>query len=519
MSNKTNTNHIAKKLGITKNDFKQFCLAVQELVSNPNLAHALVEKAIDQLREQGLEQPTVDDVADVIVPERKAERAARQAQFDAQQAQAEEKKCRKECITLIVMCIGKEIERRQGISRRRQDIARQHQDKLRTCRKKSARAVEVGRATKELRASFAADLKRQIEETQKIAAQKITAVEKALDGLKKRVIQLEKVKTSMASETIPFPAPSQVRRQSLNDAILRDPFAEDAEDSPAVSLVKTAESIHLVSQNSFLSLRDVNSSKRLNFWNDIYKHCVQLTANDTEFKFWDFREKVQNGTSPLTQKDLIPYMAAYSGHHYHKLRAAFVRTQFADLQGKKVEIVDWGCGQAVATCVLLDWLLENNILINISRITLIEPSSDSLKAGTQYVQRTLSGTQNVMKFIRTVNACLDNLTDKQIETDTSDIKIHLFSNILDVDGINLADLSARIMRCSRGQNRFICSSPRYGNCGTRLDQFKAFFAAKCSLTNLRSVDDNLFGEIFLFVNRQYGQDRVTRCERQFTATF
>lgn len=273
-------------------------------------------------------------------------------------------------------------------------------------------------------------------------------------------------------------------------------------------------------QTQFISLRNVQLYERLQYWSGIYEACVEsINDKHPEFNFSAFQQQAERGTLPLIEENLVPYIASYGGHHYHKLRAAFIRTHFADLQGKKIEIVDWGCGQAVATCVLLDWLLENNILINLSRITLIEPSLHSLEAGIKYVQRILLGVPEVTTFVRTANVYLNDLTDEQVETNTGDTKIHLFSNILDVDGINLADLSARIMRCSHGQNRFICSSPRYNNRETRLDQFKAFFAARCSLTNSRSVDDNLYGEIFSFIRRQYARDRITRCERQFTATF
>jgi hypothetical protein len=81
------------------------------------------------------------------------------------------------------------------------------------------------------------------------------------------------------------------------------------------------------------------------------------------------------------EAECIRYIALYGRHHFHKLYAAFDSTKLEELEGKNIQIIDWGCGQALASCILIDYLIEKNISPNILSITLIEPSQIALNRG------------------------------------------------------------------------------------------------------------------------------------------
>jgi hypothetical protein len=209
------------------------------------------------------------------------------------------------------------------------------------------------------------------------------------------------------------------------------------------------------------------------------------------------------------------YIAFYGGHHFHKLYAAFGQTNFDFTKGKKIEIVDWGCGQAIATCVLIDYLIKKQIQPNIVSITLIDPSAIALRRGYQFVNQMFDPDFPKNLTIRTVNKYIDDLTIRDLVTDSDTLKVHLFSNILDIEEFSLIQLHKLIIGSLKGHNRFICTSPgnerRY-----RLDDFHNLFLDSHKLRLVRKNDEPLYEKIFHFKTKIYEICKISRCERQFT---
>ena len=78
--------------------------------------------------------------------------------------------------------------------------------------------------------------------------------------------------------------------------------------------------------------------------------------------------------------------------------------------------------------------------------------------------------------ISVFNGYLDSVTETNLVTDRNNIKIHLFSNILDVPEIDLRHLFRVISNSSKGYNLFICVSPNINAYRTgRLDTFMDYF--------------------------------------------
>ena len=116
---------------------------------------------------------------------------------------------------------------------------------------------------------------------------------------------------------------------------------------------------------------------------------------------------------------------------------------------KDVEIIDYGCRDGLATLLFLE-KFYSDFKKGISKIKLIEPSSLALKRARIISQRY---SPNIVH----INKKLDDLETKDLETDQSLWKIHLFSNILDIDDFDLSTLFNEIIK-SKGDHTFLAVS-------------------------------------------------------------
>jgi hypothetical protein len=166
-------------------------------------------------------------------------------------------------------------------------------------------------------------------------------------------------------------------------------------------------------------------------------------------------------------------MNSYGKMHYQKLRTSFEYLP-KNTFNEKVNIVDWACGQAMASMTFLDHLNEKNIQADINQITLIEPSEIALKRGALHIKKYLPKAN-----IATINKDLDSLTDTDFKNSKTATYLHLFSNILDIYLFSLTDLIQRLEKNFKGTNYFVCVSPYINDIKTnRLDTFMKSFSDK-----------------------------------------
>ncbi|MDZ8108882.1 MAG: hypothetical protein RM338_25110 [Nostoc sp. DedQUE12a] len=246
------------------------------------------------------------------------------------------------------------------------------------------------------------------------------------------------------------------------------------------------------------------------FFDDIYKPKIEKLPLLCDVDI-DHGRKVLN-----TEAECDKYIALYGGHHFHKLYAAFPSTNFQYTEGKSIEIIDWGCGQALATCVLIDYLIEKCIRPKIELITLIEPSSIALWRGYSFVRQMLQPTFCNNSLITTVNKGIDNLNYSDLVSSYSNIKIHLFSNILDVEDFDLDKLYQLISKSFSGFNRIICTSPYNHARNYRIDSFYNLFNEYAKLKNSFYSDEAIYENIFYNKTGKYKVSKIQRYERQFT---
>lgn len=176
---------------------------------------------------------------------------------------------------------------------------------------------------------------------------------------------------------------------------------------------------------------------------------VNKLSNETTTSLW---EKLENGLQLLDDEvQLSMYMYAYGQMHWAKLIFAFEK--LPELPNSKINIIDWGCGQGLATIAFNDFLKSKGNAHTINSVTLIEPSEYSLKRAALHVNKLFPKTK-----IRTVNKYLNEIIQSDISTPNGEIIIHLFSNILDIDDFNINDLSENLKR-NESLNFLICVSP------------------------------------------------------------
>lgn len=214
---------------------------------------------------------------------------------------------------------------------------------------------------------------------------------------------------------------------------------------------------------------------------------IKNLPSDSYAKYY---RQLENGTAILdTAEQLNLYLAAYGDMHHEKLSQAF-NTLFAscDFNGKQAEVIDWGCGQAFASCVLLDYIRQNRINVDLSKFILIEPSKVALQRGLEHIEAISQRVPKPITFA--INEKADSSLLLGNNKNSSNVKIHLFSNLLDIHILSLHKVFNNIVRNFIGENYFVCVSPINGN---RLLAFCNMFENRDLIsTNGNSINLEIF---------------------------
>jgi hypothetical protein len=167
--------------------------------------------------------------------------------------------------------------------------------------------------------------------------------------------------------------------------------------------------------------------------------------------------QLERGVKILETKDqLNQYLFSYGSMHTEKMN--FICKEFFNnesIEESKIQIIDYGCGQGIASIVLLNCLNQQQVKIDlIDDIVLIEPSRIALSRAYYFLKDTST--------VVTIEKKLDQLKAVDLKTNELSIKFHLFSNILDMgdDEFDIHNLADKIKNSQKGVNYFLCVSPR-----------------------------------------------------------
>lgn len=199
-------------------------------------------------------------------------------------------------------------------------------------------------------------------------------------------------------------------------------------------------------------------------------------------------DRLQRGEKIIDDEKLLyKYLVSFGRKHKLKLDSAY-ETIIDKIQNQKFDIVDWGCGQATATMLLLDYANKNNIILDIGNITLIEPSSLALSRGLLHID-ALKQKEYIIETINSDFDCLDTDKIKLGKNKT----LHLFANILDIDSFSLdTSFFQKTSSCFSNDSIFVCVSPnRNDNLNNRLDLFYNYFDENFDTELISSRDTNI----------------------------
>ena len=207
---------------------------------------------------------------------------------------------------------------------------------------------------------------------------------------------------------------------------------------------------------------------------DIIKTAKQHVPAQYRQTPWNY-PGLAHGTAILQDEEqLCCYLASYGEMHQGKLACAFTKFPYLNMD-KNIEIIDWGCGQGLASIYFIDNLRQYNLLEKLQKVTLIEPSYAALSRAELHLRQAVGDSV----YIETLNYYLPSTVESLKANAIGGIHIeepiciHLFSNILDIPQIDLKEL-AYLVSSSGYRHYFVCVGPvNFGN--ERLSAFPRYF--------------------------------------------
>lgn len=168
-----------------------------------------------------------------------------------------------------------------------------------------------------------------------------------------------------------------------------------------------------------------------------------------------------------SEEELFEYMKRFGNMHKAKLEVALNPLSDNDNFSAKINVIDWGCGQGIASMIFIE-KFGTDIINN---ITLIEPSELALKRAALHIRK-----YNQYIPLKTICKKLDELVEYDFSGSQTEITVHLFSNILDIDDYSQTHLIDIIESTQSDTNYFVCASPFIDEIKTeRLESFKRHF--------------------------------------------
>lgn len=234
----------------------------------------------------------------------------------------------------------------------------------------------------------------------------------------------------------------------------------------------------------------------------IHRVCLERLPIQYRERPWTY-PGLDRGRALLTNDgQACAYIVAYGRAHQKKVDKAFDRFPFYTLQ-QGYEIIDWACGQGLASVCFLDLLRKSRHISAPRKITLIEPSEFTLHRAEINVRQAYSPFRTQIETKQAylpTNSDVNGTVVKHIDI-VSPICIHLFSNILDIEEIDLKGL-AQVLGNSVGWHFIMCMGPT--NNASRFDAFSRYF----NLPNNAVFQDIYENEFGYYPNRKAFTARI-----------
>ena len=246
---------------------------------------------------------------------------------------------------------------------------------------------------------------------------------------------------------------------------------------------------------------------------NVYEPSLKKYLNNNNYLRWqDAQNAIEKGRKILEfDEEVDTYIAFYGAHHYYKLIEAFEALDISRFNSGQLEIFSYGCGAATATCSLISYCRERQINLPFQSLTLIEPSQISLDRGVEYIERALFPEELDRIDIRKTYKLIGQLKNNDLASNSPAVKLHLFSNILDLKEINLESLASLIRKTQFGTNYFVCINPKNYESIIRINNFYDNLSNFFQLSNISINDKDIPGKkIWMMKYNQYSYSRSVR---------
>ena len=116
-----------------------------------------------------------------------------------------------------------------------------------------------------------------------------------------------------------------------------------------------------------------------NIQNPSFNSIIELNASLVPLQYrsrpWQY-PGLNHGTAVLTTEEQCnAYIAAYGNMHQGKINEVLDEIKINDFANTDLQIIDWGCGQGLATICLFDFFNKHNLSLDlVKKVVLIEPS-------------------------------------------------------------------------------------------------------------------------------------------------
>ena len=195
----------------------------------------------------------------------------------------------------------------------------------------------------------------------------------------------------------------------------------------------------------------------------------------------DFRysakRRVSGGVRLLkADSELNDYLVAFGEIHRAKLLEFLPHIPFDKFYSTGLVVVDWGCGQALATAVLVDYLRSRNISVEIKALRLIELSEQALERAEYISKKYFSNTSCELRTYVWSKEGLEKISKNLPQGIPI---LHLFSNILDVKSVDLESVRIAVEEMRLGRESYVLSvgpemETKWSDPHQLLDFFNAF---------------------------------------------
>lgn len=253
--------------------------------------------------------------------------------------------------------------------------------------------------------------------------------------------------------------------------------------------------------NALLKFQAQQEDQFLNtIWSTNFEEIFQANVDffqqhlQSRFHYSTFTHRTARAKNPLHQfDDLITYMALYGYAHYQRIRTVIDEAtpvaQFKANQNADVCVIDYGCGQGIATLAFMDHLIESKNQVKQLKVILIEPSAAALNRAIHWIQQKAKQADIKLELIS--YCCTFDELDENVlaQHARSALCFHLLSNILDMYSSAAFSLShlVQMMKQPSFASMVIAVSPDFATGNKGFDKLDQSLRPRQVIFNLRST--------------------------------